>query len=108
MSRVAARFNNVTDEVAKADLAALPAMIDRVDRYISEGVMGGDQPNAADFQIAPSLRLLMCLDDIRPAIEGRPCAELATGLVSNFPGRVPPVLPAEWLAPLRGAAVTAA
>jgi glutathione S-transferase len=108
MARWGASFNKVSDEVAKADLAALPGMIDRVDRYIADGVIGGDEPNAADFQIAPSLRLLMCLDDIRPALEPRPAGELAMSLVSDFPGHVPPVLPQDWLTPLLGPAVATA
>jgi glutathione S-transferase len=108
MSRWGASFNKVSDEVIKADLAALPGMLERVDRYIADGVIGGGEPNAADFQIAPSLRLLMSLDDIRPAIEGRPAGELAMNVVTNFPGQVPAVLPSDWLAPLRGPAVAAA
>ena len=62
---------------------------------------GGEQPNAADFQIAPSLGLAMTLDDLRPAIENRPAGALAKRLVPDYPGKMPPCLPAEWLAPLR-------
>ena len=42
----------------RADLAALPGLLDQVDAYIADGVLGGDQPNAADLQIAPTIRLL--------------------------------------------------
>ena len=77
-------------------------MIDRVDALIADGTIGGDEPNAADFQIAPSIALLMTLDDIRPLIEGRPAAALANRLVPGFPGHAPPTLPAAWLEPLRG------
>lgn len=98
---LSARFNKATDENVRADLAALPGDLDRIDAWHAEGVLGGPQPNAADFQIATSVRLLMTLDDLRPAIEGRPAGALALGLVPDFPGRMPPVLPAEWLVPLR-------
>ena len=37
----------------RADLAALPAHLDRIDQYIADGVLDGEQPNAADLQIAP-------------------------------------------------------
>ena len=50
-------------------LAALPAMLQRIDDWIAAGVLNGEQLNAADFQIAPSLGLAMTLDDLRPAIE---------------------------------------
>jgi glutathione S-transferase len=98
---LAARFNEATDENVRADLASLPADLDQIDAWIADGVIGGETLNAADFQIAGSLRLLMCLEDLRPHIEGRPAAELAMRAVPDFPGRTPPVLPAEWLGGFR-------
>jgi glutathione S-transferase len=48
-----ARFlNRASDEAVRRDLAALPGMLDRVDAWIAEGVLGGAEPNAADYQIA--------------------------------------------------------
>ncbi len=67
------RINDVTDDAVEADLAALPGWLDRVDDWIAGGVLGAEPPNAADFQIAAALRLAMTMDDLRPAIEGRPC-----------------------------------
>jgi glutathione S-transferase len=99
---LSARFNESSDEKVRAALEKLPALLDRIDGWIVAGVIGGDQPNAADFQIAPSLGLAMTLDDLRPAIENRPAAELAKRIVPDYPGQMPPILPAEWLAPLRG------
>ena len=55
----------------------------------------------ADFQIATTLRLLMAMADLEPAIEGRPAAELARRIVPEPPGLVDPSFPEEWLAPLR-------
>jgi glutathione S-transferase len=98
---LAARFNEASDENAREALAALPAMLDRIDAWIESGVLNGEQLSAADFQIAPSLGLAMTLDDLRPAIEGRPAGALARRLVPDYPGHMPPVLPVEWLAPLR-------
>jgi glutathione S-transferase len=64
-------------------------------------VIGGEQPNVADFQIAPSVRLLMTFDDLRPAIESRPAGEHAKRFLPDAPGRIPPVFPAQWLEPLK-------
>ena len=50
-------------------------------------MLGGAELNAADFQIAPSVRLAMTLDDLRPLIEGRPAGELAMRVVARLPGR---------------------
>src|SRR3954447_1082437 len=86
--------DGATDENVRADLASLPGMLQRIDDWIAEGVLGGELPNAADLQIAPSIRLAMSLDDLPPAIEGRPVGEHALRLVPDYPGAAPPVLPA--------------
>ncbi len=99
----AKRINRAGDEAVRGDLAALPGYLDRVDAWIAEGVLGGEQLGAADLQIAGSLRLAMTMDDLRPHIERRPAGELALRAILEFPGRFPPVLPADWLEPLRGA-----
>lgn len=99
-----ARLNGAGDDVVRADLAALPAALDRVDALIEDGVIGGAARNAADFQIAPNVRLLLCFEDIRPAVEGRPAERHAREVAPNYPGHVRAALPAEWLAPLRSGA----
>jgi glutathione S-transferase len=98
---LSARFNEASDENARQAVAALPALLDRVDALIESGVLNGTQLNAADFQIAPSIGLAMTLDDLRPAIENRPAGALARRIVPDYPGEMPPVLPPEWLTPLK-------
>ena len=89
--------NKAKDVTARADIAALSGQLDRVDRWIEEGVVGGEQPNAADLQIGSTIRLLQSIGDIRPLIDGHP----AKRLTRYFPpicGEIPAgVLPAEWL-----------
>jgi glutathione S-transferase len=99
---ISSRINEADDETVRGSLAEFPAMLAKVDGLIAAGTIGGEQPNAADFQIATSLRLAMTLDDLRPAIESRPAGQLAMRLVPDYPGHTPPIFPAEWLAPLRG------
>jgi len=99
---LSARFNEASDENAQAAAAKLPGLLDKVDAWIEDGTLNGEQLNAADFQIAPSIGLMMTLDDLRPAIENRPAGALARRVVPNYPGRMPAVLPAEWLDPLAG------
>ncbi len=95
------RFNDADDAHVRADLAALPGALDRIDDWIADGVLDGETLNAADFQIGASIRLLMTMDDLRPAIEDRPAGELAMRVAASFPGRVAPVMPSAWLEPLR-------
>ena len=103
IAKVAAGYNHSTDEAVRADLAAVPDRIDRVDALLSEGVIGGEQPNAADFQIATSVRLLLAYEDLKPYIEGRPAAEHARRVVPEYNAAFPKVFPAGWL-PSRPAA----
>jgi glutathione S-transferase len=91
------RFNEAHDDNVRRCLAELPAMLQKVDELIAAGTLGGEQLNAADFQIATTLRLAMTLDDLRPAIEGRPAGELAKRVAPDYPGHTPPVLPPAWL-----------
>jgi glutathione S-transferase len=99
---LSARFNEATDENVRTDLAKLGDMLDRVDELIAAGTLDGDRLNAADFQIASTLRLAMTMQDLRDPIDARPAGKLARRVVPDFAGDFPPVLPAEWLAPLRG------
>jgi glutathione S-transferase len=99
---LSARFNEADDDHARNALAALPALLQRVDDWIAAGVLNGETLNAADFQIATSIALAMTLQDLRPSIESRPAGALARRVVPNYPGHTPPILPPAWLVPLRG------
>jgi glutathione S-transferase len=97
-ARLMALKNKASDEAARADLAALPGHVERIDGWIAQGILGGEQPNAADLQIGSILRLLESIIDTRPLIDGHP----AQRLVRYFPpmvGEIPAgTLPAEWIA----------
>lgn len=62
-------------------LAELSAMLDRIDAWIADGVLGADQLNVADFMVAPSLALILYRPDVRPLFEGRPALELVDRLL---------------------------
>jgi glutathione S-transferase len=97
-ARLMARKNKATDEAARADIAALPEHLGRIEGWMQEGLMGGEQPNAADLQIGSTIRLLMTIGDVQPLVDGRPAARL-TRYFPRMVGAVPAgVLPADWLA----------
>jgi glutathione S-transferase len=104
---LSAHFNEASDENVRADLAKFGSLLDRVDELIAAGTIDGDALNAADFQIAPSLRLAMTLQDLRPLIEARPAGRLAKRVQPQIAGDVPPILPPAWLQPLRSAPAAA-
>ena len=62
-------------------LAQLPALLDRIDEWIGDGVLGGDQLNVADFMVAPCLALLLYRPDVMPHFRGRPALELVDRLL---------------------------
>jgi glutathione S-transferase len=96
--RIEWKINDVSDEATRRDLRALPGHLDRVDAWIAEGVLGGDQPNAADLQIGSSIALLRTKLDLRPLVSGRPAERLAVDQFAGFPGEVPAgTFPQEWL-----------
>jgi glutathione S-transferase len=84
-------------ETARTCLQALPAQLDRVDALLAEGVIGGERPNAADFQVAPSVRLMLCFDQLRAHIDDRPAGRHARRLVPDYPGRFREVFPTQWI-----------
>lgn len=92
------KYHGITAERLADDLAGLPEKIDYVDSLASEGVLGGDEPNAADFQIGATVRVLLTVADLLPLIEGRPAAEIARRWFPDYDGEVPAgAFPAGWV-----------
>ncbi len=85
------------DETARACLEALPGQLDRVDALLAEGVIGGERPNVVDFQVAPSVRLMLTFDQLREHIDARPAGRHARALVPRYPGRFREVFPKAWM-----------
>jgi glutathione S-transferase len=67
-------------------LRELEPMLDKVDAWIEAGVLGGEEPNVADFVIAPSLALLSYRPDLSTQIAARPLGALLDRLVPEAPG----------------------
>ena len=75
------RIFNVDRAADRELLDDLPPMLDQIDDWIGDGVLGGAALNAADFMVAPSLALMLYRPDIRPLFEGRPALELVDRLL---------------------------
>lgn len=95
---IAARVG-ADEEHARANIAGLRDTLDHVDALIADGTIGDPAaPNAADFQIAPSIRSLDAIGELAPLFAGRPCEELARRLMPEFPDAPPRLLSPELLA----------
>jgi glutathione S-transferase len=94
-ARLMAIRNKAKDENVRTDLAALPGQLEKIDAWIAEGLLGGEQPNAADLQIGATLRILNTIADVRPLLEGHKAMEL-TRYFPPMVGEIPAgTLPAE-------------
>lgn len=83
----------------RADLAALPALLDHADSLLAEGTLATDPPNAASLQILSSIRVLAEFADLRDHLDGRPSTAAAHFVFPSYPGSIPSFLPREWLRP---------
>jgi glutathione S-transferase len=91
--RILARDHDSSDAAIRQDLADLPRMLDRIDGWIADGLLGGEPPNVADFQVATTLALQRSHDARRPAIDARPAGELAQRIAPDYPGRTTVAFP---------------
>ncbi len=102
--RLASGVHRATDEAGREDVALLPERLDQIDRWIAEGLLDGEELNAADFQIAVNVSAMLLSEDLAPFIEGRPAAALARRVAPDYAGHLGPILPDEWMEPLRAGA----
>jgi len=92
------KYHKITAARLFDDLAGLPAKIDHIDALAQQGVIGGEQPNAADFQIGATVRVLLTVADLHPLIAGRPSETLARKWFPDYAGLVPAgAYPAGWV-----------
>lgn len=89
VARIELKLNATSDDARAADLQSLPAWLDKLDGWIADGTLDGEQVNAADLQIAPSLKLLMAMEDLRAIIGPRPCGQWADRLFPENVGHLP-------------------
>jgi glutathione S-transferase len=99
--RLATGVHRASDPHGREDVELLPARLDQIDAWIAEGLLNGDELNAADYQIAVNVSALMLTEDLRPFIEGRPAEAFARRVAPDYQGHIAASLPPEWLAPLR-------
>jgi glutathione S-transferase len=97
VARNLARISDARDDAVRGDLASLPDLLAHADALIADGTIGGHEPNAADFQIATTVRVLLAYEDLRDAVSEHPVADLARRIVPDYPEPIPSFLPPAWL-----------
>ena len=97
------RYHGITAERLAEDLAGLPAKIDHIDALADDGVIGGEEPTAADLQIGATVRVLLTVGDLQPLLADRAGERIAMRWFPGYPGEVPAgAFPAGWVARLSG------
>jgi glutathione S-transferase len=92
------KYHRISAERLASDLAGLPAKLDHIDELAGQGVIGGQQPNAADLQVGATVRVLLTVGDLVPLIEGRRAEQVARRWFPEYPGAVPAgAYPSGWL-----------
>jgi glutathione S-transferase len=95
--RASWRYHGITAERLQADLAGLAEKIAHVEGLAEQGLIDGEQPNAADLQIGATIRVLLPIADLRAALAGTAAERIAMRFFPAYPGEVPPgAYPAGW------------
>lgn len=96
--RASWKYHGITAERLGEDLAGLPEKLDRIDALARAGTINGEQPNAADFQIGATIRVLLTVGDLHPLLAGRPAEAVARRWFPDYAGDVPAgAYPAGWV-----------
>jgi glutathione S-transferase len=92
------RYHGITASRLHDDLAGLPAKIAHIEQLTADGTLDGERPNAADLQIAATIRVLLPLGDLGPLLEGSAAERIALRFFPSYPGSVPSgAYPAGWV-----------
>jgi glutathione S-transferase len=90
-------YHHISAARLQEDLAGLPAKLAHIEDLAGRGVIGGERPTAADFQIGATIRVLLTIGDLTPLLEGSNAERIARIHFPDYPGAIPPgAFPAGW------------
>lgn len=98
--RASWKYHSLTAVQLAEDLEALPGMVDRIEGFAEAGIIDGDEPTAADFQIGATIRVLLTVGDLEPVLAGSAAERIARRHFPDYPGLVPAgAFPDGWVKP---------
>lgn len=99
--RASWKYHGISCERLAADLAGLPEKLEHIESLGDEGVIGGEQANAADLQIGATIRVLLTLGDLEPLLSGSVGERIARRWFADYDGQIPAgAFPAGWVPPV--------
>ena len=92
------KYHGITAVKLAADLAGFSAQIRQIEEFAGQGLIDGDEPTAADLQIASTVRVLLTIGDLHPMFDGTAAERIAMKHFPDYDGLVPEgAYPAGWL-----------
>lgn len=92
------KYHKITAERLASDLLGLPDKLAHIEALAADGVIGGDQPTAADFQIGATIRVMLTVADLDGLLLGTAGERIARQWFPDYPGRIPKgAFPAGWV-----------
>ncbi|MGK2956290.1 MAG: glutathione S-transferase N-terminal domain-containing protein [Solirubrobacterales bacterium] len=92
------KYMRLTASQLIEDIAGMPANIEKIEGYAERGIIGGDEPTAADFQIASTARVLMNVGDVKPMFDGSAAERIAMSYFPDYDGEIPAgAFPPSWI-----------
>ena len=92
------KYHRITAVRLAEDLAGFSAQIRQIEEYAGQGLIGGDEPTAADLQIGSTVRVLLTVGDLHPFLEGTVAESVAMKYFPEYDGQVPGgAYPDGWL-----------
>ena len=80
------KYHKISSVQIAEDLERLPGMIDEIDGMAERGLIDGENPTAADFQIGSSIWVIATISDAKPVIEGSAAERVAERYFGEIPG----------------------
>lgn len=95
--RASWRYHGISAARLQEDLAGLPAKLGHIEQLAQQGLIDGEQPNAADLQIGATIRVLLPIADLRRLLANTAAERIAMRFFPHYPGEVPAgAYPAGW------------
>ena len=92
------KFHKISAQQLAADLELLPSLVAQIEEFAAEGLIDGEEPTAADLQIASTVRVMLTVGDLHPAFEGTAGERIARRYFPDYAGLVPAgAFPAGWI-----------
>jgi len=92
------KYHKITAERLASDLAGLPEKVAHIESLAAGGLIGGDQPTAADLQIGATIRVLLTVGDLDRLLGSTAGEAIARRWFPDYAGRIPAgAFPAGWL-----------